>query len=311
MTLHPQAKARVDAVAALDLPPAETLPVEVVRAGYDRSPRTPGPAVGTVRDLDADGVPVRLYHPSPDPTGGRPAPLVVFAHGGGWTIGSLDSHDAVCRHLCNDVGAAVVAVDYRLAPEHPYPAAADDCWTALRWAVDNAASFGTDGGRVAVAGDSAGGNLATVLALRARAAGGPPIAAQLLVYPAVDGTCSLPSHAENGEGLILTAGVTRWFWSNYAGPDEAARSHPELSPLHHPDLSGLPPALVVTAGHDPLRDEGRAYVDRLEAAGVDARLVERAGAIHTFFEDIDAFEDGRAAMDEAASFLRRHLAVHT
>src|ERR1700691_2510492 len=204
---------------------------------------------------------IRIYRPE----GAESAPLVTFFHGGGWVIGDIDTHDGSCRILSRRTGAVVVSVDYRLAPEHPFPAALDDCDAAVTWVAGQAEDLGGDPGRLAVAGDSAGGNLAAAVTLRARERGGPAIAAQPLVDPAVDFTTVRPSELSTGEGYLLTAAAMHWFAAQYLGDHDP--SDPRASPLLA-DLTGLPPAVVATAEFDPLRDEGRAYADALRDAGV-------------------------------------------
>jgi acetyl esterase len=245
---------------------------------------------------------VRIYWPE----GRSPAPLVVFFHGGGFVLCSLDTHDELCRALCRESGAVLVSVDYRLAPEAPYPAAADDCYAALAWAVSHAAELGADPTRVAVAGDSAGGNLAAATALRARDLGGPALRHQCLIYPVTDCRFDTPSYIENAEGYFLTAETMRWFWSHYL-QDMGRAAEPYASPLRAPSLAGLPPALVITAEYDPLRDEGEHYAQALSAAGVPTTFRRYDGMIHGFVTLAEVFEDGRAARSFAASELRAAL----
>jgi len=232
-----------------------------------------------VEDLSVPGpggpIRVRVYRPRE--TG--PAPLVVFFHGGGWVIGDIDTHDGSCRILSRRSGAVVVSVDYRLAPEHRFPAALDDCDAAVAWVAAHADELGGDAGRLGVAGDSAGGNLAAAVTLRARHRGGPALRAQALVYPAVDFTTVRPSLEANGEGYLLTADAVRWFTAQYLGDQDPA--DPFASPLLA-DLGGLPPAVVATAEFDPLRDEGRAYAAALEKAGVAVRSFDFPGLVHGF-----------------------------
>jgi acetyl esterase len=212
----------------------------------------------------------------------------------------------VCRKLAAGSGLTVVSVDYRLAPEHTFPCAAEDCYAAARWVAEHAGDLGVDGSRLAVAGDSAGGNLAAVTSLLARDRGAPTIAFQLLVYPVIDATMSFPSIKENGEGYLLTAADMAWFYDHYAGTD-TDRKNPMLSPLYAPDLTGLPPALVMTAEYDPLRDEGEAYADALQQAGVSARASRYDGLVHGFF-GLDAIVPATtAAMEEATAALRNAL----
>jgi len=244
----------------------------------------------TDRTIDGPGGPLRLrvYRPTgARPTGARPggpagAPLVVFFHGGGWVIGDIDTHDGTCRILCRSTGAVVVSVDYRLAPEHRFPAAVEDCVAATGWVATHGAELGGDPGRLGLAGDSAGGNLAAVVAQDARRRGGPAIAAQALVYPAVDFTEIRPSLVANGEGYLLTAEAIRWFAAQYLGDHDPAdpRASPLLADLA--DLAGLPPAVVAVAQFDPLHDEGVAYAAALSDAGVAVRLFDFPGLVHGF-----------------------------
>ncbi|RSN67539.1 alpha/beta hydrolase [Actinomadura sp. WAC 06369] len=223
-------------------------------------------------------VPVRIYRPDSP----APVPVVVFFHGGGFVLCGLDSHDRTCRALAADTGMIVVSVDYRLAPEHPFPAAVEDAGAAVAWAHANAAALGGDPGRLAVAGDSAGGNLAAVACLDARDSGGPPIRFQLLVYPVTDAARDSPSYREFAAGPFLTADHMRWYWERYL-PDPARGADPRASPLRAPDLAGLPPACVITGECDPLRDEGEAYAARLVDAGVAVRARRFDGAFHGFY----------------------------
>jgi acetyl esterase len=252
-----------------------------------------------VGDLDADGVPVRVYRPSPDDG----LPVVVYLHGGGWTIGSVDVYDPVTRMLANAAGAIVVSVDYRLAPEHPYPAPLDDCWRALEWVTKHAAEFEGDASRLAIAGDSAGGNLAAVCALMARNAN-LPLALQALVYPVTDLSNSSVSHSENAEGYLLEEQQMYWFVDCYTrgGVDIADW---RVSPLRSPDLAGVAPAVVITAEYDVLRDEGEAYARRLADAGVPVEHTRYDGMIHAFFALPGLLDDGRVAMEQVASALRK------
>lgn len=269
-------------------------------------PRTP---VARVEDRTVPGpdgpVPVRLYWPS---EGAEGLPVVLFMHGGGFVLFGLDSHDALARDLCAGAGAIVVSVDYRLAPEHPYPAAVDDAYAALLWVHENAVSLGGDPARLGVAGDSAGGNLAAVTCLRSRDEKGPALSHQLLIYPVTDAAQNTGSYAVHAEDGFLTAKAMAWFWRQYLGEDADA-AHPYVSPLRAPDLSGLPPACVITAGHDPLRDEGEAYAIRLAEHGVAAEVHRFDGAFHGFVAASHILGYAREALSLAASAQRKALGM--
>jgi acetyl esterase len=267
-------------------------PEHVVPVGSVEDTVVPGPA----GDLSA-----RVYRP--EATG--ELSTVVLLHGGGWVIGDLDTHDNMARSICRDCSAVVVSVDYRLAPEAPFPAAVEDAVAATRWAAEHLADLGGSD-RLAVAGDSAGGNLAAVVAQQLRDVGGPVIAAQLLVYPAVDVTGDYASRWENAEGYFLDLPTMAWFLDHYAA-DAAVHEDPRVSPLRHTDLAGLPPAVVVTAEYDPLRDEGEAYADALAEAGVPVEVRRFDGMIHGFF-DMAGFSPGaQAAVDEACELFAKVL----
>jgi acetyl esterase len=296
MAIDPQAKAYLDRMAALGVPPTEQqTPAEARAMAEERAAALFGPSddVHAVEDLDVGGVPIRLYAPSTD----LDAPIVVYFHGGGWVIGSLDTHDGLARALANRTGCRVAAVDYRLAPEHRFPAAVDDCWTVTRWAFDQAA-------RVAVAGDSAGGNLAAVMALRARDAG-LALAHQALVYPVIDHRFDTASYAANADGYGLTLAGMRWYWDRYLGGADGA--HPDASPLRAASVAGVAPALVLVCGLDPLRDEGVAYAERLRAAGVPVEVSEYRDMIHGFLRMSAVIDRSRQAQDEVARALRAAL----
>lgn len=253
--------------------------------------------MASVKDDIAHGVPVRIYRPVDN----KILPCLVFFHGGGWVIGDLQTHDNVCRALAHQASCVVVAVDYRLAPEHPFPAALDDSYNATCWVADNAAALGIDPSRIAVGGDSAGGNLATCVCLQAKTLGTPAITHQLLVYPVTDTSLDSPSYTDNGEGYMLTRATMAWFWDHYIG--DQPRDNPLMAPLLATDVSGLPSATVVTAEFDPLRDEGEAYAAKLTAAGVATSTRRYDGMIHGFVHMQDALPDGRAALSWAASEL--------
>jgi len=264
-----------------------------VGVGWSVVRRAPGPG---------GEVPVRLY--APDVAG--PLPVVVYLHGGGWAVGSLDSFDALCRRLANRTGALVVSVAYRLAPEHPFPAAVEDAETAVRWAHAHAPELGADPTRIAVAGDSAGANLATVIARRLRDAGGPELALQALMYPALDPTLASESCQALGEDYMLSRSDMAWFWELYlSGADP---EHPDAAPARAAELSGLAPAYVLTAEYDPLRDEGEAYAAQLEAAGVATTLRRWPGAVHGFVRWLKVADAAGSALDEVAGALREALA---
>ena len=306
VSVHPQAQQILDGKAASGAPPLWELSPDEARAMVEASNVTipAGPGMESVRDIvipsQAGGMPARVYSPSSSAPG-----LVVYFHGGGWVVGTLDGWDASVRNLAAASGCDVVSVDYRLAPEHVFPAAADDAYDALMWA---ASAGGLAAGRpVVVAGDSAGGNLAAVSALRARDFGGPPIALQVLVYPVVDCDLDRRSYHEcDGDELILNRRDMVWFWDHYA-PDPATRANPYASPLRASSLSGLPPAYLVTAEHDPLRDEGFAYADRLRAARVPVEHRHYGSQIHAFFTFTGVLDDADNAVTEAGATIRSAL----
>ena len=304
MPLHAEYQAMLRQLAEQPGPDLIDLPVAAGRALYRAmQPEAPDIAVEAVEDVDAGGVPARVYRPA----GAGPFPVAMMFHGGGWVIGDLATADGQSREVCRGAGVVVVSVDYRLAPEHRFPAAAEDCYAATAWAARNAGRFGGDGARLAVAGDSAGGNLAAVVALMARDRHGPPIAFQLLVYPVVDGVYfETASYRDNADGYLLTAAAMQWFWNHYA-PDAAERRNPHASPLLADSHAGLPPALVMTAEFDPLRDEGEAYAAKLAAAGVQAKHVRYDGFIHGFFSHTRTIPATRPAMEAACAALKEAL----
>jgi acetyl esterase len=309
MPLDPQARFVLDQLAAQGGLELSALTPAEARAAFERLqlPLPPEP-VAAVENRTVPGpagpIPVRVYTPE---TSDRPAPAIVYYHGGGWVIGSLDTHDGFCRALANRAGAAVVSVDYRLAPEHRFPAAPEDCYAAARWVAERGAEIGVDGGRLAIAGDSAGGNLAAVVALMARDRGGPRVRHQGLVYPVTDHDFDRPSYQENASGYLLTRDDMLWFWSHYA-PEAARRAEPYASPLRVEKLLGLPPATVITAEYDPLRDEGEAYAARLAEAGVPVDAIRYDGMIHGFVQLFPVFDAGRKATERLAAVLRDALA---
>jgi acetyl esterase len=310
MPLHPQAQMLCDLVNAMGEVPPSNDRLDEIRTAFGglvvMGAGEPEP-VFAVEDVDAGGVPARVFRPSSDPS----LPVVVYFHGGGWTIGSVEQFDPVTRQIANAAKAVVVSVDYRLAPEHPFPAPLDDSWRALNWAAEHADTFGGDGSRLAVMGDSAGGNLAAVCALMARDAGGPALAMQVLVYPAVDADFATASYRANGRGLVLTLDDMRWFFSCYTNDGRVDRTDWRISPLRAADLQGVAPAVVVTAEYDPLRDEGDEYARRLEAAGVPVVHLGYDGMIHAFFGLSAAFDASRDAIAQIGDALSRAFGTIT
>jgi acetyl esterase len=310
--LDPQARALLDLMTERGVPPTHTLtPLEARKLYRERRAFTQPASItmAEVRDLSAPGpsgpIALRYYRPTTAPA---LAPVLVYYHGGGWVIGDLDTHDVLCRELAHRAGCAVVAVDYRLAPEHRFPAAVDDSLAATRWVRAQAASLGIDGSRLAVGGDSAGGNLATVTAIGLRDGGDFSPRLQLLIYPGTDMRALAPSHTANGQGYMLTADSIAYFRGHYV-PVERDWSDWRCSPLLHPDLSKLPPALVITAGFDPLRDEGRQYADALSKAGVPTQYVCFERQIHGFITMGRVIEEANTAVALCAQAVQRALAA--
>ena len=297
MPLHPQADVLIQALAQLGLPPLELGTPQQARAGR-LAGGAPSEHVHEVRDLDAGGVPARLYRPSAASDLG----LLVYFHGGGWVIGDLESHDNVCRTLANRSGHAVLSVDYRLAPEHPFPAALGDSIQATRWAHANAAELGCDANRIAVGGDSAGANLAAVVAQIAPI----PLCHQMLIYPVTDCRRVSASYSENATGYFLTAAAMEWFVDHYLSGGQGSPEDPRVSPLLADDatLRATPPALVITAEFDPLRDEGEQYATRLADLGVATTHVRFSGMIHAFFSMPEMIDDAKVAHAVAAEALK-------
>ena len=312
--LHPQTRALLDLIEQRGVPATHTLSPAEARTLYRerRSFTQPEPpAVASVRDLQAAGphgaIPLRLYRPIGS-TETQTLPVLVYFHGGGWVIGDLDTHDTLCRELANGAGCAVVAVDYRMGPEHRFPAAVDDCLAATRWVQSHAGELQLDATRLAVGGDSAGGNLAAVVSIAARDAGDLPIAYQLLIYPATDQHRDAPSHTSNGQGYLLTTDTMAYFTGHYI-TDPAQYTDWRASPLLHDDLATLPPALVLTAGYDPLRDEGAAYAERLTAAGNRATCVCFERQIHGFITMGKLLDEANSAVRLCAAELKHALAA--
>jgi acetyl esterase len=305
--LDPQAKAYLDAMPPM--PDLASIDLALLRAGMDAQALAPGEPepVARVEERSLPGpagaIRVRIYTPK----GSGPFPVLVYFHGGGFVLCSLDSHDGICRSLANAGEAVVVSVDYRLAPEHGFPAAPDDCYAATRWVAQHAALLGGDPSRIAVGGDSAGGNLSAVVSLMARDRGDPALRFQLLIYPVTDCDFGTASYRENAEGYFLTTDMMKWFWRQYlADPAEAAEAY--ASPLRARNLRDLPPALCITAQYDPLRDEGEAYARRLQEAGVAAVLSRYDGMFHGFFGMSAQLDAAKRAVAEAGDALRKALA---
>jgi acetyl esterase len=308
MPVAPELQEYVDGANTASVPEFDELPIGDVRlvgeAFAEAGASAPEP-VEVVEDRHLPGpagdIAVRVYDPDP----GATSPVVAYFHGGGFVMMGLDTHDRVCRRLANAAHAVVVSVDYRLAPEHRFPAALDDCMAVTHWLTEHAAELAGDPTRIAVAGDSAGGNLAAATALASRS-DGPGLAAQVLVYPVIDAACDTGSYTANAEGFLLTAKTMRWFWEAYLGPDGDPRD-PYASLLRADDLTGAPPALVMTAEYDVLRDEGEAYADRLRAAGVDVTSLRYPGMVHGFLTMDALTPTAVTAMAEIAGFLERVL----
>lgn len=304
--IDPQSQALIQLIEQRGLPPTHLLTPDEARRVYRERrffTQSDPPALAAVEAPTDAPVPLRLYRPAPR-NDAHPAPALVYFHGGGWTIGDLDTHDTLCRSLARDSGCVVVSVDYRLAPEHRFPAALDDALSATRWVRAHAGALGLDARRLAVGGDSAGGNLAAAVALLERDAG-HALAWQLLIYPATDLRAVAPSHTTNGQGFLLTSDSVRYYTGHYLG--EASAADWRASPLLAPDHARLPPAMVLTAGFDPLRDEGLAYADALARAGVSVTHVCFERQIHGFITMGKVIGEANAAVTLCAAELRRAL----
>jgi acetyl esterase len=304
MPVDPQIRALLD--KGTGVPATHTLPVDVARAQYEAriALMAPPADIAGVREQTIDGLGgplrIRIYTPH----GTAPFPLLVFFHGSGFVLCSLDTHDGMCRNLCAGAGCVVASVDYRLAPEHKFPAGIEDCLHATRWAAAHAAELGANPIRIAVAGDSAGANMAAVTAVRVRDESGPALCGQLLLYPVTDyHTPGTPSYKENAENYGLTRDTMVWFWAHYLN-DESESAHPHACPLRTRDLSGLPPALVITAEYDPLRDEGEFYAAKLRTAGVPTAVTRYDGVNHGFMFWVGVVDKAGVAMNEACEWLR-------
>jgi acetyl esterase len=305
MGLDRQARMVLDEMAKAGSPPIGSMEPAEARKAYVRSRakfRGKKEEVAGVEDRLIPGpagqIPVRIYSPA----GTAPFPVLIYFHGGGWVVGDLETVDSVCRSLAKQTGCLVMSVDYRLAPEHRFPAAVDDAYAAALWSAQHAAEIGADASRIAVGGDSAGGNLAAVVALMARDRGTPALVYQLLIYPVTNHSFDTESYRSINEGL--TQNTMAWYWEQYLrSPDDG--KNPYASPLQADDLSNLPPAMVITAEYDPLRDEGEAYADRLQAAGVKVKKKRYDGMIHGFVGMAGALDQGKTALAEAAAELRQ------
>ena len=308
MPLDPQVKEILEEAAALGLPAYQDLsPAEARKQMLDLAPPVdPLLAVKRVEDRSIPGpdgeIPIRLYYPA----GGPPFAVLVYFHGGGWVIGDLDTHHGFCHALAKTSGCLVVSVDYRLAPEHRCPAAVEDAYAATVWVAENSDVIQADPDRLAVGGDSAGGHLAAVVALMARDRKGPRIDLQVLIYPITDCNFDTPSYIENKEGYMLTRDLMKWFWNHFI-ENEGEANDSYVSPLRAENLSNLPPVLIVTAEYDPLRDEGEAYGQRLQEAGVNVTLSRYPGMIHAFIRMTARLDKANTALDEVSGMLRRVL----
>lgn len=306
MPLDPQARAFLDTLAASGVPPLHMLPVEVARqAMYNFIPLGgPPEAVAGVENRQVTGtggaIPVRIYTPE----GSGPFPVLVFFHAGGYVIGNIETYDGVCRKLTNAAQCITVSVDYRLAPEHKFPAAVDDAYEATRWVAENCAAFNGDPKRVAVGGDSAGGCLTTVVSLLARDLGGPALVYQVLIYPTTDLRGQTASIEEMGDGYLLTREDMIYFTNHYLNSEDE-KLDPRASPLLAPDLRGLPPALVITGEFDPLRDEGEMYAARLKEAGVPVTATRYDGMIHLFLMMSGMMDQSKQAFAQIGAELRK------
>jgi acetyl esterase len=314
MSLDPESQRLIDLMAAANRPAWNTLSPQAARDLYlSLRPGAQGARPAEVKVVDrtipgpSGPLPVRLYRPASAPADAN-LPALVYAHGGGWVFGNLDSHDVLCAQLAIEAGITVFAIDYRLAPEVRFPGAFDDVVAGLKWVAANGASIGIDATKLAIGGDSAGGNLAAAVSIWARDNGGPKLLLQLLAYPVTDAVARAESYRRYEDGYGLNAATMEWFFDHYT-PDKATRADWRVSPLRAKSLSGLPSALVITAGYDPLRDEGRAYAFRLQQEGTLADLVEFGGMLHGFLSSPMLLHGARRGTSLAAAALREAL-VH-
>jgi acetyl esterase len=310
MPLHPQVKKILEEAASLGLPDYQDLsPTAARKQMLELTPPVdPLLAVKGVENLMIPGpkgeIPIRLYYPSGQP----PFAVLVYFHGGGWVMGDLDTHHGVCHALAKQSRCLVVSVDYRLAPEHRYPAAVEDAYAATSWVAQNTDAIQADPDRLAVGGDSAGNHLAAVVALMARDRNGPRIDLQVLIYPITDFSFNSPSYLENKDGYMLTRDLMKWFWNHFID-DEGQANDPYVSPLRAKNFSDLPQAVIITAEYDPLRDEGEAYGKKLQEAGVKVTLSRYAGMIHGFIRMTAQLDHAKEAVDEIAGRLREVFSI--
>ena len=306
MPLHPQASLFLRQLEARGLPAWSEMPVDEARSIFSdmKAVFGEGAQVESVRDIDhADGFGMRVYHPSPV----KSLPVCIYYHGGGWVLGDRDTHDSLCRHLASEGECVVVSVDYRRSPEFKFPVPLSDCLEAVRFVAQNATELNVDAERIAVGGDSAGGNLAAAVAAKFRDDNSVSLRGQLLVYPVLDANFETESYVKFAEGHGLTRSTMQWFWQQYVESENDAE-HPHASPLRAESFSRLPPTHVITAEYDVLRDEGETYAAKLEDAGVATSLRRFQGMLHGFMHFASAFDSGLDARDNAASFLRKVLA---
>lgn len=310
MPIDPAAAGLLQQIDEAGDPPLNELSPEESRVAAEGFAELGGPGADVASQDDRvipgphGDIPVRVYTPL---NGSGPLPCLVYFHGGGWVIGDLETTNAICRTLAAEAGCVVVSVDYRLSPEHKYPVPFDDCYAATTWVADNGSEIGVDSSKIAVGGDSAGGNLAAAVALRARDEAGPSLAMQLLVYPVTDHSFGTDSYKSNGENYLLTKDMMTWFWDHYLA-SESEGDLAYVSPLRADDLSNLPPATVFTAEFDPLRDEGEAYAKRLKDAGIAVSQKRFDGQIHAFFTMLLVFEAATEAAQLAGADLRSAFA---
>ena len=308
MPLDPQVKTFLTEAEALGLPAYQDLSPQEARRQMRDSTVPPDPLlmVDRVENRSITGpggnIGLRLYYPAGD----SPFAVLIYYHGGGWVMGDLETHHGLCHALAKKSGCLVVSVDYRLAPEHRHPAAVEDAYAAACWVAQNSAAIQADPARIAVAGDSAGGHLAALVALMARDRNGPHLDMQILIYPITDFNFETSSYLKNASGYMLTRDLMRWFWNYYLDPEDPS-DHPYVAPLRAQDLSNLPPALVITAEFDPLCDEGEAYAARLLQAGVEVKSIRYEGMVHGFFRMTSRLDKAGEALDEVAELIKGHL----